>query len=421
MQKGGILHSMAKNTRRPRAGNPPTDIAWRLRNWVWYWLVKEITDQSDEALDATYLPPPGPDGARRRFFHRVRTLGSDPTVPRHDLDGRSVFESVHAQGAGPQLQIARAAFDSRLWWMLSLPPQGVEDDRRYIADTIAAQGWYRFQPEDRELGVEFIRDEPAFGQCEDREHVYSTMLTHLESHASADYVALLAALYREALNEVSLEQAIQLRSSLRACTAHWVRHLAIPEDIARLIERLVYTRLARNIWMTPEIPREQFSTQQQYVRALVKAHMEEQPAVDGDRLSMYPIVLLSPRLAWLQAHREALMHEHVHALETRIDRELRKMGLSGIRDEVISTLGTAAPMASSPPVGPVVPPRRDMRYCLPVYPGRGMRSGNRVAPYLVDGVLDTPTGRRVAAADLAIWQPGDPSPPMDATHWDPNR
>ena len=409
---------MIKNTRRPRAGNPPTDIAWRLRNWVWYWLVKEATGQSDEALDAAYLPSPGATGARRRFFHRVRTLGSDPTVPRPDLNGRSVFESVHVQGSDPQLQLARAAFDSRLWWMLSSPSREGEDDRRYIADTIANRGWYRFQTEDRELGIEFIRDEPAFALCEDREHVYSTMLTHLESYPSADHIALLAALFREALSEVSLEQAIQLRSSLRVCAGHWVRHLAIPEDIGHLIERLVDVRLARNIWTTPEFPREQFSTQQQYVRALVKAHLVEQPAIDGDRLSMYPIVLPSPRLAWLQAHKEALLQEHFHALATRVDRELQQMGLSGIRDEVISKLGAAAPVASPSAVGPVVPPRRDMRYCLPVHPGRGNRSGNRVVPYLVDGVLDTTAGRRTTVAGLATWRHGDPPPPLDATRWE---
>lgn len=410
---------MIKNTRRPRAGNPPTDIAWRLRNWVWYWLVKEATDLSDEALDMAYLSPPGSEGNRRRFFHRVRTLGSDPTLPRPDLDDRSVFENVHAQDSDPQLQIARTAFDSPLWLMLSSREWGVEDDRLYIAKTIADRGWYRFQPEDRELAIEFIRDEPALGQCEDREHVYSTMLTHLESHASADNIALLAALYREALNEVSLEQAIQLRSSLRACTGHWVRHLQIPEDVARLIERLVDTRLARNIWMTPEIPREQFSTQQQYVRALFKAHMEEQSVIDGDRLSLYPIVLPSPRLAWLQAHKEVLLQEHFHALATRIDRELQQMGLSGIRDEVISKLGASAPAASSPAIGPVAPPRRDMRYCLSVHPGQGNRSGNRVVPYLVDGVLDTPAGRRTTVAELATWRHGDPPPPLDATNWGP--
>lgn len=409
---------MAKSIRRTRAGNPPTDIAWRLRNWVWYWQVKEATGLSDEALDTAYLSPPSSEGNRRRFFHRVRTLGSDPTLPRPDLDDRSVFENVHAQGSDPQLQIARRAFDSPLWLMLSSRSWGVEDDRLYIAETIADRGWYRLQPEDRELAIEFIRDEPALGQCEDREHVYSTMLTHLESHASADHIALLAALYREALNEVSLEQAIQLRSSLRACTGHWVRHLAIPEDIARLIERLVDTRLARNIWTTIEFPRGQFSTQQQYVRALVKAHLEEQPTIDGSRLSMYPIVLPSPRLAWLKAHKEALLQEHFHVLATRVDRELQQMGLSGIRDEVISKLGAAALVASPSAVGLVAPPRRDTRYCLPVHPGRGMRSGNRVAPYLVDGVLDTSVGRRMAAAKLAIWRHGDPPPPLDATRWE---
>lgn len=34
---------------------PPVDIAWRLRNWAWFWTVKQIAGCSEDRLDALYM------------------------------------------------------------------------------------------------------------------------------------------------------------------------------------------------------------------------------------------------------------------------------------------------------------------------------------------------------------------------------
>lgn len=381
-------------------GQPPTDIALRLRNWVWYWLVKQATGKSDERLDGDYLTDGGPSGGRPRFFQRVRSLGSDPSLPRTmDRYGESILDRVHANASDAQLNAAHDAFHSDLWWMLSNPSLGAEGCRSVIARIIHARGWYRATPEDRQLGAFFIRDDPAFGQSPDRDHVYSAMLTHLESNPSADNVALLAALFREALNEVALEKAVLLRSSLRACTSLWMRSINnLPYEIGKLVENLVEERLVRNVWATPVVDRN-LRNQRQYVRALVKGHLKLMADVLPQN-SSYPIVLPSPRLRWLNDNRETLMvaAKHIAEAQQHISNHSgdRIFVDGGLFDEaewqhlVKSRDQTAAQWqdVEKEVHRAIQPPARETRFCLPVMRGKGMRSFNRSAPYLVDGDLE---------------------------------
>jgi len=54
--------------KRQGAGQPPTDIVWRLRNWAWYNEIKAATRLSDEALDVKYLGIQAGGGLRPRLF-----------------------------------------------------------------------------------------------------------------------------------------------------------------------------------------------------------------------------------------------------------------------------------------------------------------------------------------------------------------
>lgn len=291
---------------RPRGpGHPPADISWRLRSWIWYWMLKEATKQSDDELDRRYLPSGPRSGARPRLFERIRSIGSDPTCPRVDLLNRSIFERVHAE-RDPTIEPARAAFESPLWRMLSDSGMTIEDYRHVITQIIAARGWYRASSEDRKLGVTFMPDDPAFGMSEDRANVYSTMLTSLESTPSADNIALLAALFREALAGVALEQAILLRSSLRVCAAFWTRAIALPDPLSELLDRLIDERIVRNLWRSPAIPAEAKKSQRLYVRALIQRHLQKAPDLDGPMQAALPIVRRSPRIEWLCEHRSVL-------------------------------------------------------------------------------------------------------------------
>lgn len=242
---------MTSTPRSTRPGHPPVDIAWRLRNWVWYWTVKRISGLSDEALDRRYLPE-SPNGSRKRFFQRLRGLGSDPTLPRADLDQGSVFQQVHGQGQGQPLEAAKSDFSSKLWDLLTNPRLRIEDHRRYINEVMKERGWYRLRTEDCRIAAAFLID-PLFGFPEGREHVYSAMLYHLEADPSADHIALLAALFREAMSEVALSEAIQLRSSLLACASKWIKSIEMPPPQRRLLTLLIEQRLVHNWWFTPEL------------------------------------------------------------------------------------------------------------------------------------------------------------------------
>ncbi len=236
-----------KNKKGTGPGHPPTDVAWRLRNWAWYWTVKQATGCSDERLDELYLPE-NPTGNRRRFFQRVRSVGSDPTRLRSDLEGISVFQRVHDGSGRPGLRAAERDFKSRLWVLLTLPTLRVEEHRQFIDQLLAERGWYRLRHEDRPIVAIYLVTDPSFGYPDGVDNVYSTMLAHLEAHPTADHVALLASLFREAMTEVDLAKAILLRSSLLVCTRAWANALGIPEVQRRLLVHLVEQRLIHQRW-----------------------------------------------------------------------------------------------------------------------------------------------------------------------------
>ncbi|WP_233840943.1 hypothetical protein [Dyella sp. 2HG41-7] len=361
--------------------------------------MKQITGKSDERLDEDYLPHGTAEGARLRFFQRVRSLGSDPSVPRKTWKGESVFDRVHASGGDPNLDVARDAFHSKLWSMLAAPTWTVEDYQRFIDELIQARGWYRASVKDRQLGRVFFRDDPAFGQSADRDHVYSTMLTHLESHPSADHVALLAALFREALGEVALETALQLSSSLRACTSLWLHAIELPDEVRELVQKLVEDRLVRNSWKTPNLD-QATQNQRQYVKALTYAHLKQSPYSQPQNAS-FPIVLPSPRLKWLAENREllelaasriGLAQQSVFNL---VGGQVFLEGGIFERDEWEELMQARQQQAQAwrqveqDIRDTIRPPPRDTRFCLPVKPRRGSRSHNRARPYLVDGSIET--------------------------------
>jgi len=370
-------------TRKRGPGKPPTDIAWRLRNWVWYWSVRETLKRSDDQLDSDFLPQNSDKGTRRRAFHRLRTTGNDPTLPRVDLKNQTLFNRVH-EAQGTALSDVYATFHSQLWKLLSNGSLTVEDYRDVISEMIAANGWYRATPDDRLLGATFMRDDAAFNITEDHEHVYSAMLTSLESNPSANNVALLAALFREALSSFNLERAAALRSSLRVCTSFWVRSIELPPQIARLLESLIQERLVRGVWRTPKIRVATSQTQSQFIKALVRAYLAE-PVESADSMCVdLPIVLRSPRIEWLEAHKNLLTHA---AQEIR-NAQAMSAQLSDSENSVLRAQAREWKEYEEHIHASIEPPPRDLCFCLPVYAGHGVRSRNRPAPYLTDGTLD---------------------------------
>ncbi|WP_199099128.1 hypothetical protein [Dyella sp. ASV21] len=406
-------------------GHPPTDVASRLRNWAWYWTVKQATGCSDERLDELYLPE-SPKGNRRRFFQRVRSVGSDPTRLRGDLDGISVFQRIHDGSGAPALQAAERDFKSWLWIMLTQPAIRIEDHQQFINQLLAERGWYRLRDEDRRIVATFMAGDPAFGGTDGRDHVYSAMLSYLETHPTADHVALLAALFREAMTEVALTQAISLRSSLQKCARDWAQSLGMPDVHRRLLVHLIEQRLVHRRWLTTDLALKTYGSQRRYVQALMDTHL----ASLADRPSMSharaPIVRRSPRIAWMDAHRHVLA-PIVEKLEgpaalgawTPGDPDLHDIMVNDqealqafwrMQEEAHRAWQNLARHAFKI----ASPPPQDMRYCLPVEPGSQYRNDNRPLPYLDDGHLDTQARRKKRLAPEPSWRHGDAPPPLKA-------
>lgn len=417
-------------TRPPRPGHPPADIAWRLRNWVWYWTVKRVSGLSDERLDALYLPE-SQAGARRRFFQRLRSLGSDPTIGRADLGGGSVFQQVHAPDQAPELRVAEQNFRSALWDMLVRPRWGIEDHRQLIDQIIAERGWYRSRTEDRSIAGAFLQGDPTFGYAPGREHVYAAMLTYLESHPTADHVALLAALFREAMTEVALAEAEWLRVSLLTCVRNWLNALRMPAPQLTLLLLLIAQRLVHGWWFTPNISLKAHGSQRRYVQALVEAHLATSPTGMTESYARHPIVLRSPRVAWINAHRAALepiantihgpVAVGVQSADVSIEQTSTLAGLARSHIERWLDGEKARQKHMTGAQSMVEPPPMDMRYCLPVEPGTQRAAlpcigdtslSGRPLPYLADGHLDTPAGRRERLAPKSLWSWDDPPRPL---------
>ncbi|HEV2682083.1 MAG TPA: hypothetical protein VGV14_16380 [Rhodanobacter sp.] len=327
------------------------------------------------------------------------------------------------------LQQAEEYLKSHLWVMLTDPLLRLEDHRQFISSIISKRGWYRAGAEDRRIVGAFLLTDPMFGYPEGVGSVYSAMLTHLETHPSADHVALLAALFREAIVEVQLSEAQLLRTSLLTCVHSWAHSLGMPALQHRLLVHLVEQRLVHGWWFTPDLNLKAYGSQRRYVQAMLKAHTATPVSGMTDSCATRPIVLLSPRVAWIDAHRDIL--EPVanklfgpDAIGGWRPGDSDKYGLRDNDSEAWPAYLTKlmeeenawhdhADWASKA----IKPPPQDMRYCLPVEPGsQDDRYGyDRPFPYLADGQLDTPKRRTKRLASEPGWKWGDPAPPLDAS------
>ena len=318
---------MSPRQKRPFAGQPPTDIAWRLRNWCWYWMVKYAAALSSDQLDVRYLPAVK-SGSRPRFFERVRTIGSDPSRKRKDLGGKSVFDVVHqrSERGHYQLEPARRLFQSKLWEMLSNKDFSADARREVIAATLDQRGWYRVRSEDFLLSIDFSLDDPSYNIGREVSDAYRAMLSDLQTMYSANGVALLAAMYREAVADLALEKAVLLEEALRKCTSAWSEAFQWTPEIRGLLCKLVDERIIRNVWTdrAAEVQRSANLSQRRFADALVKAHLAAEPRFDLPGAHM-PIVRRSTRTDWIESNRAtfAEFRRRLHEVSSAYDREHR--------------------------------------------------------------------------------------------------
>lgn len=305
---------------------PTQDLAFRARNWFWYWMVRKISGLSNAGLDGKCFGSHG----RRRHFERLEASASNPDqMPL--VNGMTLLELVDAWdrpedgGRGP---FARAtdAFRSNLWSFLATRDQPPAVYTDFIQQYAEARGWLRISYRDYALYSMFLgTEEPAIEHGV--ETAYSAMLHKIVSESSPDAVAVLIALFREALNNVQLENAIAIQKVVRRSIALMGEELGIPAQVTKLIMKLTSDRVLSNRWITeddwrsltntPVTPKLDTRGRIGEFKAWVTWYTNKSKVVNGDIYGGFPLVPRSLRTDWLEEHRDFLEHvlTEVYALQ----------------------------------------------------------------------------------------------------------
>lgn len=294
---------------------PTQDLAYRARNWFWYWRVRQISGLTNEELDKKCFGAHG----RRQHFERIEASASDPDeMPL--VDGKTLLALVDAWDRpadarpGPYAG-ASGGFRSKLWFFLAtrdLPPAVYTD---FIQQYAAERGWMRAHDRDYPLYAMFLgADEPAIENGV--ETAYSAMLHKLVNEATPDTTAVLVALFREAMHQVELEKAVAIRKALTASIVWMGELLEIPRNVTQLIKQLASDRVLSNRWITEADWRKQTNTpvkpklatraRIREFNAWVRWYTKRPLEFEGNGYGRFPLVPRSARTDWLEEHRDFL-------------------------------------------------------------------------------------------------------------------
>jgi len=324
------------------------DLAFRLRNWFWYWQVRAISGLSDDGLDEKCF---GESDRRRRQFERIRASASSPNRVAV-VGGQTLLDAVNDWdrpddgGPGPYA-VATTAFNSRFWDFLAARHLEPREYSAFIQQIARERGWVRASTDDSGVYFTFLGgDEPAIEQGLGT--AYSAMLHKLVEEATPDTTAVLVALFREAMHRVDLEQAMAIKSALTTAVIMMCRRAKIDRPTEHMIWQLNKDRVLANWWITEAHWRE-------YTQTPVKPNISTRQRIKefqswvwwyiGRPLSfqktgygLFPIVPGSARTDWVEDNRSALdiAYEDIShfrwqhllledALDPAIQREAEKM------------------------------------------------------------------------------------------------
>ena len=232
------------------AGQPRTDIALRARNWIWYSLVRSESLLSDDDLDRAFVLLVDEDPKRPRTFARIRRMGSAPTDIRGYRKKSSIYAAVHSEEnqRNGDFEHARRAFESPLWEILTNRDLSQERIQEIIWTITRARGLTRVgkhELDDLDAIVgdaEFLK---SIGlSIADKDCLSDVYLPH-----DLDAVAVLAALYREALIAHNLTRAALLKNSISHVCMNFLAAWRPPDFLISLVLRLIDDRVCGNIWV----------------------------------------------------------------------------------------------------------------------------------------------------------------------------
>lgn len=233
------------------AGQPKLDLAVRAKNWLWYWLVKCLSNLSDDDLDGLFAGSAGA-GKRPRTFYRIRRLGSSPTDRRgYRKSSRSVFEAIHGDDHDDRSQYeeARLLFESKLWELLTNQSLSNSTIREIANTIIATRGLTRISADEAALLRDVVNDHrvlKALGHTRtDKE-----ALELFRDSADIESITLLCCLYKFAIAFHQLERAIALRDAVERSLILFLHKWHPPKFLASLLNRLVSDRILGNSWLS---------------------------------------------------------------------------------------------------------------------------------------------------------------------------
>ena len=236
------------------AGQPRTDIALRARNWIWYSLVQSESLLSDDDLDRVFVQLVDQDPKRPKTFARIRRMGSAPTDVRGYRKKSSIYAAVHSEEnqRNGDFEHARRAFESPLWEILTVRDLNHERIQEIIWTITHARGLTRVDPHELEDLDAIVRDTDllkAIGlSITDKD-----CLTEIYLPQDLDAVAVLAALYREALTAHSLKRAVLLQDAISTVCMNFLAAWRPPDFLTSLLLRLIDDRICGTIWIDEHV------------------------------------------------------------------------------------------------------------------------------------------------------------------------
>ncbi len=291
---------------------PTIDLAYRARNWFWYWRVREISGLSNEQLDKKCFG----DTGRRRHFERIQASASGPNDVAI-INGQTLLTIVDnwdrpsKNEPGPYA-IATQEFHSQIWSFLVSRDVAPTVYTEFINSFLTKRNWVRIQKKDKSLYACFLgKNEPAIEPGVST--AYSAMLHMLYNDDSLEATAVLIALFKEALNRIDLEQALAIRIALRATNNSLGVRSCFKSHSHNLLNQLIEDRVLNNFWVTESDWRKITNTSSKLIKSTRERTREFQAFIEwlssqdrdinNNEYGMYPLVPRSDRTDWLESYK----------------------------------------------------------------------------------------------------------------------
>lgn len=234
-------------------GQPRQDIAYRTRNWVWYWIIREESGLSDEALDNLYAKARDNPAVSLGAFSRIRNMGSSPRDSRGFRKSAPIYEAIHCEEnrkAG-RFEKARRAFESPLWEILSTRDIPLTRLQEIVADIAQTRGLTRIEPSEIQDIRTVVPDEKILSKAGLLNHDQRALVDILRV-MDLDTTAMLAALYHEALRTMQHQRALMLRDHIGVPLGIFLSTFQPPDPMFALLMHLMTDRILCDFWVTEQ-------------------------------------------------------------------------------------------------------------------------------------------------------------------------